>query len=127
MLPMLYNPKQHHIISGGELIAWCKREAPAKDTKRLFLYRHRVHGTFVIAMWASDRALGVFTDFLNLGYSLNNFDRKKAQEYLRRLYAPTSAPEMARTINQTSRNYDTIRQDEDAEERERIEKRQRDG
>lgn len=125
-MPCLFDEKQHHIISGGELIAWCKREAPAKDKNRLFLYRHQIHETFVIAMWASDRALGVFTDFLNLGYSLANFDRKKAQEFLRRLYAPTSAHEMAKAINQTSRDYSAIRQDEDAEEHERVEKRQRD-
>lgn len=127
MLPCLCDEKQHQIISGGELIAWCKQEAPAKERERFFLYRHQIHGTFVIARWASDRALGIFTDFLHIGHSLANFDRAKANEFLRRLYAPTSAPEMSRVINQTSRDYNTIRQDEDAEEGERLEKRQRDG
>lgn len=127
MIPCLYDEKQHEIISGGELIAWCRREAPAKERDRLFLYHHRVHDTFVIARWASDRAMGIFTDFLHIGHSLADFTKEKAQEFCRRLYAPLQASEMARTINQTSRNYDSIRQNEAAENQERVEKRRRDG
>lgn len=125
MFPCLYDEKQHQIIPGGELIVWCKRKAPAKDRDRIFLYHHKTHGTFVIARWASDRAMGIFTDFFHIGHSLGDFDRNKAQEYLRRLYAPTSAPEMARVIGQTSRDYDSSKQDENAEEQERMEKRRR--
>lgn len=126
MMPCLFDTKQHEILSGGDILLWVKKEAPAKEKDRFFLYRHRIANTFVIARWASDRALGIFTDFQNLGYSLSNFTMEKANEFRRRLHAPLSASKMARVINQTSRDYDRGRMDEDGEERERLEKRRRD-
>lgn len=125
MMPCLYNEDQHEILSGGEIIAWCKRTAPAKEKDSFFLYHHRLHGTFVVGRWVQDRAFGIFTDFFNLGTSLSNFTGEKAKEFKRRLFAPMSAPAMAKAIDQTSKDYTTIRQDEDAENKERIEKRQR--
>ena len=72
-----------------------------------------------MAMWASDKAFGIFTDFLNLGYSLANFDRKKAKEFRRRLFAPVSPSEMVRAINQSARDYITDRQNEDGKNNDR--------
>jgi hypothetical protein len=123
MLPCLYDEKQHEILQGGEIVRYCQKVAPAKDRPRVFLYRHRIYKTFVIAMWAKDRAMGIFTDFLNLGKSLGNFNREKADEFSRRLYKPLSPKEMSQTIESTSRDYSRMRQDEDAEEAERLAKR----
>lgn len=115
MLPCLYDEKQHEILSGGELLEWAKRVAPAKERDRFFLYRHRLHHTFVLARWATDRAMGIFTDFLHIGKSLANFNKEMADEFRRRLYAPTSAPEMAKAITQSQRDYTTHRVNEDGE------------
>lgn len=126
MIPCMFDSAQHEILSGGEVLAWCKRETPAKERSRLFLYRHRLHNTFVIARWASDRAMGIFTDFLNLGHSLSNFNKEKADEFRKRMLAPLSPKKMARTISQSSSDFSSMKQDEDAENREIVEKRRRD-
>lgn len=125
MIPCLFDEKQHQIILGGEIIGWCKRNAPAKERKRFFLYRHRIHRTFVIARWALDRASGIFTDFLHIGHSLDEFTRQKADEFRRRLYAPTQAPEIARAIDQASKNFDKTQQNEIEERQEEIKERQK--
>ena len=119
VIPCMYDEAQHKILSGGEVLAWIKREAPAGEVERFFLYRHRIHGTFVIARWASDRAMGIFTDFMNLGYTLN-ITRAQADQFHQRMYAPLSAPEMARKINQGARDYKTDRTREDWEQKEEI-------
>jgi hypothetical protein len=119
MIPCLYDKKQHEIIPGGDIIAWCRREAPASEKARLFLYRHRLLGTFVIARWALDRAMGIFTDFLNIGNSLSDFDRRKAGEFLRRMYKPLTAKSISRVIGQANRDFDSAQQDEAEETQER--------
>ena len=126
MLPCLYDEKQHKILSGGDILAFCKKVAPTKDRSRFFLYHHQIAGTFVLARWASDRAMGIFTDFLHIGHSLDEFTREKAAEFRRRLYAPLQATDMARTINQSSRDYDSMQQEEAAENQEAMERRRKD-
>ena len=125
MLPCLFNTEQHEILSGGELMVWCRRTVPPVERERFFLYHHRIANTFVIGRWAEDRELGIFTDFLHIGKSLGDFTREKAREFTRRLYSPTSATETAKIIEQSSRDYKTTRLDEDAGEKERVDKSQR--
>lgn len=122
MIPCLFDPKQHQIIGGGEILSFCKREAPANERPRLFLYRHKLLGTFVIARWASDQALGVFTDFLHIGRSLDEFTKEKAIEFRKRYYAPLQATKIADTINQAARDYKSERQDEADEAQEAVER-----
>ena len=117
VFPCMYDEAQHEILNGGELLGWVKREAPADEAERFFLYHHRIHNTFVIARWASDRKMGIFTDFLNLGFSLN-MTRSQAAEFRQRLYAPLTPEKMAKKINQVNRDYTTDRVNEDGEDAE---------
>ena len=124
MFPCLYRPEQHEILPGGEILAWCKRLAPAKDRDRLFLYHHRIHDTFVIARWASpSKDFGIFTDFLHIGHSLAEFTKEKADEFRKRLFKPLQAHDMAKTINQCNRDYSSLRQEEDEVQKEWREER----
>jgi len=117
MIPCMYDRAQHEIL-GGELSRWIKTVPPAKDADSFFLYHHRIADTFVIGRWAKDRAFGIFTDFLHIGHSLAEFDRKKAEEFRQRLFAPISATKMARAIQQNARDYTTNRINEDGENQE---------
>jgi hypothetical protein len=118
MMPCLYDEKQHQLLPDGDLIRHCKKITPAKDKERLFLYRHRLHGTFVIGMWAGGRAMGIFTDFLNLGKSLGNVNTKTMTEFRRRMYAPTSPKEISDALNESDRQFNRDRQAEDEEVKE---------
>lgn len=110
LFPCIYQPEQHEIIR-SDIIDWCKRQtkAPAEQ-RRWFMYRHRIHGTFVIARWAGDK-FGVFTDFLNLGHSLANFNQEKAMEFRHRLYAPVTPDAINRAVAGSQSNYHSIMND----------------
>ena len=126
MIPCKYDEKQHQILP-SEISRWCVRNAPADWKDRLFTYRHRIHGTFVVAVWADkNRRLGLFSDVLNLGDSLNNFDHKKADELMRRMWAPLSPSSMADQINQQSRDYNSRQQDINEELKDNQKRRKRD-
>ena len=114
MFPCGFDEKQHEIFS-GELVRWCKRNAPADWKNRLFTYHHKLHDTLVIAVWASGRKLGVFSDVINMGGELRNFDRKKADILMQRMWAPVSPETMSRQINQQARDFDSMQQDKNAE------------
>ena len=103
--PCLFDPLQHELMS-GELLDWVKREVAPADKDRYFLYRHKIHRTFVIARWATGK-YGVFTDFLNLGLSLATFGREEAMELRSRLFAPLSADGIAKTIRQVERDHNS--------------------
>jgi len=115
----MFDEAQHEIIPGGELIGWIRRKAPAGG-RDFFIYHHRIHGTFVVGRWAQDREMGIFTDFLNLGHSIN-MTRQQAAEFLHRLYCPMSPEEMSRKIEQANRDYTTERINGDGEEYDRKE------
>jgi hypothetical protein len=77
--------KRQHLIIHPPLEDWIKRQAPNDDERgRLFIYKHLVHGTFVIAWWVSkDR--GLFVDMINLKKSLGSFNRRTANRFLQQL------------------------------------------
>ena len=109
MFPVLFDPKQHEVLE-SEVGRWCRRNAPADWKDRLFTYRHKYHGTFVVAVWAKDK-YGIMSDVVNLGFGFGGFDRAMADEIKRRMWAPMSPSTMATIINQEARNYDSIQQD----------------
>jgi hypothetical protein len=123
MLPCIYDDKQHEILE-SEVARWCRRNAPADWKDRLFTYRHQLHDTFVVAVWAGDK-YGLFSDVLNLGHSFANFDRRMADELRHRMYAPTSADSMAKQINQVNRDFNSRMQDKNAALQDENERRQR--
>lgn len=111
MFPCLYDAEQHDILE-SEVGRWCVRVAPADWKNRLFTYRHQIHGTFVVAVWADeDKKHGIFCDVVNLGGGFGNFNRAMADEMMRRMWAPLSPESMGTQINQQSRDYTSKQQD----------------
>ena len=109
MFPIMYDEKQHEVLE-SEVGRWCVRNSPPDWKDRLFTYRHKYHGTFVVAVWAKDK-YGIMSDVVNLGFGFGGFDRAMADEIKRRMWAPMSPSTMATIINQEARNYDSIQQD----------------
>lgn len=117
-MPCLYDSKQHSILGGGsEILDWCRRQVPDDMKDKLFLYRHRRYGTFVVARWAA-QPKWVFSDILNLGTSLSNFDREKAQEFMKRIYAPVTAKDIIKAAEQTERVQASLQEEMQMEEME---------
>jgi len=74
-----FRHNQHQRIS-PEILNWAQSYCPDREAAgKLFMYRHLVHGTFVIALWVKE---GWFVDVLNLGRSLGNFTRERAEIFL---------------------------------------------
>jgi len=103
MFPCLYDERQHEILD-TEVGRWCQRNAPADWKDRLFTYRHQLHNTFVVAVWAAE-PFGILSDVLNLGHSLSNFDRGRADEMMKRMWCPLQADDMARQIESQSKDF----------------------
>jgi hypothetical protein len=114
-----YTPDEHTIIE-GELSLWLKRliENDPVRKHKLFVVRYNKIGTFVIAEWLG-RPKDVFVDVLNMGKSLANFNRKKADELKKRLFKPVTAEQTRRWCSGVDSDYHHNLQDEDAEETER--------
>jgi hypothetical protein len=98
--------EQHEVIrSRPELWHWLQREFPGQN---LFLYRHRVEGTFVIGQRMPD---GKFCDVLGLGNKLH-LDRDRAA-HLRFLFSSHNTKDFLIRMmkagygNQISRMQDT--------------------
>jgi hypothetical protein len=113
---------EDHTIVGGELSLWLERliEGDPKRRGRIFLVRYNKLGVFVIAEWLG-RPKDVFVDVLNIGKSLSNFGRVKAQELRNRLFKPIGPEETQRAITQAGSDFHHNLNDEDAEETERQE------
>jgi len=125
MIPCKYDDKQHQILE-SEVGRWCRRNAPADWKNRLFTYRHRIHGTFVVAVWADkNQRHGLFSDVVNLGFGWGGFDRAMADEMMRRMWAPMSPQTMARRIDLESKNYSSLQQDKNEQIKEDREKSRR--
>lgn len=73
-----YTPEEHELIT-PTMLEWCKRNLP--EPERLFMYRHRQWGTFVLAQWVGPQRTQ-FVDVMNLGTSLNNFTYERARGLL---------------------------------------------
>ncbi len=105
-----YTPQQHQLLE-PPLLDWCRNQTSDEVLKkRLFVYRQLQVGTFVIAQWL-DRAKGLFVDTLNLGNSLSNFSREKAQELRRRLLAPVSSSDTKDMMSTVNSNFTHTQQE----------------
>lgn len=117
-----YNSDEHTII-GGELALWLDRlvENDRERKGKVFLVRYNKIGSFVVAEWLG-KPKDVFVDVLNIGKSLSNFDRVKANELRHRLFSPVTAEETMQFISGKDSDYFHGLQDEDTEESERWER-----
>jgi len=114
-----FNPVEHWLIE-PEILRWCRRQVDEKDHKvRLFAYFHRVHQTYVIAWWV-DRPCGKFVDMLNLGFTLGNFTREKAQEFVRHLRQPTTASDIDKQVRRVESDQLHKRQNDASAESEEL-------
>lgn len=118
-----YFASTEHTIIGGELSAFLERliESDPRRKRHLFLIRYNKLGVYCICEW-TDNHKDTFTDVMNLGKSLGNFDRKQAYKLRRRLFTPVTAEETSRAIIRADSDYYHNLQDEDAEESERQER-----
>lgn len=92
-----YDPRQHQLIE-PPLLNWARRQAPDKETAdRIFTYRHRDAGTFVIGFWAN-KPYGRFVDMLNIGTSLGNFGPSEAGRFKRSLRVTDSADRIRQEV-----------------------------
>ena len=92
-----YDEKQHRLIS-HDILDWCKRQtSDAEVLRRLFMYRHNIHGTFVIGMWVG-APREWFVDVLNLGEDTKYFTADMADSMRRRLCSPISSSEICQQL-----------------------------
>ena len=112
------NSNKHSFI-GGEIGHYVNRLA--KESGRdLTVIRYNKLGVFcIIEILSSNR--GDFIDILNLGKSLANFNQDKNRELHRRLFKPLTCDETSVGITEAESRYHHDRQDENAEEQERLE------
>lgn len=117
-----YNSDEHTIL-GGEISSWLKRltDGDPKRKNKLFLMRYNKLDVFCIAEWLAGPK-DVFVDVLNIGKSLGNFSREKAQELCKRVFKPLSAEETCQAVSQADSDYHHNLNDEDLEETERHER-----
>ena len=117
-----YTSDEHTIIHGG-ISEWLDRlvEGVPQRKGRLFLLLYNKLGVFCICEWTDNRK-DTFTDVLNLGKSLGNFDQKQAHELRRRLFAPVTAEDTSKAIIGADSDFYHNLQDEDSEETERQER-----
>lgn len=69
---MLWNPQRHEMVN-PPVAAYIRRQFPGRD---LFVYRHRVFGTFTVAEWLN-KLTGACREILVVGTSLADFTREK--------------------------------------------------
>ena len=117
MFVCFYDEKQHEIFN-SEVARWARRNAPAGWKDRLFTYHHQITENFVVAVWAKE-PYGIISDIINLGKSMGNFNKPRANELMRRMWKPNDPVEMAQQINQQARNFDSRQQDKQGEKAER--------
>ena len=118
----LYDQEEHTIIRGG-ISEWLERlvEGSPQRKGRLFLLRYNKLAVYCICEWSGNYK-DTFTDVMNLGKSLGNFDQKQAQELRKRLFAPVTAEDTRRAIIGADSDYHHNLQNEDMEETERRER-----
>lgn len=111
---------EKHSRIGGEIGAFIDRLA--KQTHRDFgVIRYNELGVFCIIEYLSPNR-DVFVDTMNLGDSLANFNRQKADELQQRVFAPLTCRETSVAMAQTESDYLHMRQDWNDEEQSRLEK-----
>jgi hypothetical protein len=98
-----FRSQQHQIIH-PPLESWLKRESPREVRDSLFVYYHLRERTYVIAMWTRP---GMFMDMVNLGFTLGNFDRQRAQLFLEQLNKPRGVDDLKKKLRTGEREYNT--------------------
>lgn len=113
----LYRRDQHRVIQ-PRMLNWIKRQVAGGNLRdSLFIYRHLELGTYVIAMWSQ---IGrTFQDIVNLGYSLDNFNRDVAEKFRVRIRDSGTRHELREYLKQQERDELTNLQQENDEEVER--------
>ena len=92
-----FNPNQHKLMD-FEALQWCKRQTTDPDIRaKLFAYHHLKEGTYVIGLWVT-APRRLFVDVMNLGGSPQNFNRTCAESFKQNLFAPTSAGQIKRDM-----------------------------
>ena len=98
-----YDERQHKVIH-PPLENWVKGQVSDPVLRdRLFIYYHNLEGTFVIGLWEGN-SKGYFIDAMNLGDSLQNFDRLMAQSLVTNLSRPLSNKQIARGFRRSERD-----------------------
>jgi hypothetical protein len=117
-----YNTDDHTII-GGDIADFCARLVEHEPQRRgkLFVVRYNKVGTYVIAEWLANPR-DIFVDVINLGTSLANFTREKAHELRKRLFAPLTAEATVQASAEAESDYNHFMNDDNLEEKERLEK-----
>jgi len=93
---------QHQIIK-PPMASWIKRNCPDPSLKdKLFMYRHILYGTFVVALWVKP---GWFIDVLNLGGSLGNFNSLKAHTFIEQFSPAHDIEQMKNTFRKNENTY----------------------
>jgi hypothetical protein len=113
--------KEKHVIIKGDLSDWCEKlvKNTNESNRELFVVHYVKIGSFVIAEWAAPNHL-VFTDVINLGNSLANFTKEKADELRKRLFAPVTTYESLEYSTQAESDYHHQMQDDCEAEKERL-------
>lgn len=117
-----YNSSEHSII-GGNIADFCARlvEDDPQRKGKLCVIRYNKIRTFVIAEWLA-KPRDIFVDTMNLGNSLGNFTRAKADELCKRLFDPISAEVTQNALVEEESDHVHLLQDEAMEETERLAK-----
>lgn len=115
--------KDEHGLMGGEIGAFVSRMG-RRAKRDLAVVRYHKLDTFCIIEFLSPRR-DVFVDTMNLGASLANFDRTRRKDLERRLFAPITCEEECRFLAEADSDYHHGRQNDQAEETERLEKCER--
>lgn len=124
MLNMVSNFKTaDHTIIGGTIAEFCSRlvEGDPQREGKLCVIRYNKLGVFVIAEWLA-KPRDIFVDVMNLGNSLGNFTREKANELRKRLFDPISAEVTTKAMEAEESDHIHQLQDESEEEIERLAK-----
>ena len=115
-MPCTFDAGQHAVIH-PELEDWIHREIPDRNfLDRVFVYRHLLYGTFVIAQWLN-RDAGLFIDVMNLGYSLGNFDKEKARTLRSNIMQPITGRQARDCMRKAQDDHVERRQEADQLER----------
>jgi hypothetical protein len=115
-----YRVSEHTII-GGEIGDFCSRIVEGDPTRKgkIFVVRYNKIGVFVIAEWIGEVG-DVFVDVMNLGDSLANFNKGKANELRKRMLSPATCKETELAMLNAESSYHHMLQDENEEEKDRL-------
>lgn len=109
---MLWNDARYQLLQ-HPIGDWLEREFPGRQ---LFLYRHRVHETWVVAQWVKGRP-HVFREVLVIGTAPEDFTHVLAEALRQMLNTPSAVvrEELKAELTADERAYERRQADEDEE------------